>query len=341
MMKKLSITSSLITGDSVIMKTVSMKAGLIPVLLIASAVSLFSEIEPHPLLETWLELDREETRYSSYRDSEEILNLKLHQMDYINNSRRRYGVQPLQLDILAGRVANRMAQEACIDGFTGHWNLRGEKPYHRYAFAGGTDHIVENAAAYWSSAPLPDSLEDMQTFMRESHDRFMAERAPNDGHKENCINPDHNYVGLGVCLQGRHFRYYEEFIDRYLVFDLPPGPVAAGGEYRFRFKGINEGLYPYALIAYYEPFPVPMTVAQVERKGSYPDFTNQTAANLWPWDLMSMDEEGWTEAVLTPTRDGLYYVHIYLNDTPYTGGSSANTRGKLQASGLVIQVPSP
>ena len=56
----------------------------------------------------------------------------------------------VKLDILASRVANKMCREAAENNFIGHWNLAGEKPYHRYAFAGGYDHVSENAFGEWS-----------------------------------------------------------------------------------------------------------------------------------------------------------------------------------------------
>lgn len=72
-------------------------------------------------------------------------------LSYINRSRDRYKAQPLKLDILASRVANKQSKGAAEKGFSGHWNTAGEKPYHRYAFTGGVDHGAENAASYWSS----------------------------------------------------------------------------------------------------------------------------------------------------------------------------------------------
>ncbi len=54
--------------------------------------------------------------------------------------------------------------------------------------------------------------------MNSAHQQFMNEQAPYDGHKKNCINKFHNFVGIGHYLTENQFRYYEEFIDRYLDF---------------------------------------------------------------------------------------------------------------------------
>ena len=69
----------------------------------------------------------------------------------INASRKKFKAQPVKLDILASRVANKQCREAAENGYVSHWNLAGEKPYLRYAFAGGYDHISENAFGEWTS----------------------------------------------------------------------------------------------------------------------------------------------------------------------------------------------
>ncbi|HOV64760.1 MAG TPA: CAP domain-containing protein, partial [Spirochaetia bacterium] len=153
-------------------------------------------------------LNEAEERLGEYKDSDEALRYKLLMLSYINRSRDRYKAQPLALDILASRVANKQSKEAAEKGFSGHWNTAGEKPYHRYAFAGGVDHVAENAASYWSSVAIdPATVLDL---MHQCHDRFMAEQAPNDGHKKNVIEKRHTHVGLGFYLTGSNFRYYEE-----------------------------------------------------------------------------------------------------------------------------------
>jgi len=106
----------------------------------------------HPLLAEYERLNRKENRYRDWQDYKAMLAVKLHQIDFINQNRARYGAGPVRLDILASRVANRMALEAAKGNFHGHFNLRGEKPYHRYAFAGGQDHVSENASSITRSS---------------------------------------------------------------------------------------------------------------------------------------------------------------------------------------------
>ena len=115
-----------------------------------------------------------------------------------------------------------MATEAAENEFRGHYNLKGEKPYHRYAFAGGTNHITENAAAAWTSGSFTVTDNTILEQMQSAHAKFMNERAPNDGHKQNCIDKGHNYVGIGYYMSDKQFRYYEEFINQYIDFGAVP-----------------------------------------------------------------------------------------------------------------------
>jgi hypothetical protein len=282
-------------------------------------------------------LNNEETRYAEYKDPDQMLAVKLVQLAYINRSRSRYNAPPLELDILASRVANRMSKEACEQNFSGHWNTRGEKPYHRYAFAGGVDHVLENSATKWSSGSFNRELSTYLAFMKEGHDHFMAEKAPYDGHKQNCINKFHTHVGIGTYIYSNQFRYYEEFVDRYLDFVSYKTSVSKDEAFDLLIKPLDPNHHVYAVVVYYEPFPKPMTPAQLNRKGGYPDFTSQQALSLWPWQLKEESSTGATRITLKFKTAGLYYVNIYLSDKPYTGGG-ASTKGKLQGSGIVLRV---
>ena len=81
-----------------------------------------------------------------------------------------------------------MCREAAENNYISHWNLAGEKPYHRYAFAGGYDHVSENAYREWTTGNYNNSHSEIFKKMESGHGSFMSERAPNDGHKKNIID---------------------------------------------------------------------------------------------------------------------------------------------------------
>ncbi len=288
-------------------------------------------------LDNYIKLNNSEFRLAEYKDNEESLKLKLTQLAVINKSRKRNNAGEVKLDILASRVANRMCREAAENSFLGHWNLRGEKPYQRYAFAGGYDHISENAFGEWSSDSYEVSSSVILSKMQAGHATFMAEKPPYDGHRKNITEKSHNFVGIGYFLSGKQFRYYEEFIDRYLDFEDVPSATASEKQIHITVR-TRPGEYLYYLVAYREGFPQPLTVEQINRKGSYEDFTAEQYLSMPAWDLASFRNGQEYRIPLTFSKEGLYYIQIYTDKREITGPASVNTKGKVPCSGIVIKV---
>lgn len=281
-------------------------------------------------------LNANESRLLDYKDDKSALLLKLNQLAHINASRKKYRQPEVQLDILASRVANKIARDAVKGNFMGHFNLLGQSPYYRYALAGGTDHVTENASSLSSTEPLPSAPEHISGYMQQAHNAFMAERAPNDGHKQNCIHPHHNYIGIGFYLHKNQFRYYEEFLDRYLVF----------GDFKTSVKPNTKVIIPvkpedkkhlHMVLAYYQTTPSPMSADAITRQMKYDDFTDDLAHKILPWELPTTEANEFTQLEFTFQKKGLYYIQIYLDDKPFTKGT-ASTKNKVQASGVVIEV---
>ena len=112
------------------------------ILFLFTSFNVFSQ---DTLFTHYKKLNEAEQRLIEYKDSDLDLQIKLAHLKRINASRKRFRAQEVKLDILASRVANKMAKEAAINKYLSHWNMAGEKPYHRWYNAGGLDHVVENA----------------------------------------------------------------------------------------------------------------------------------------------------------------------------------------------------
>ena len=287
-------------------------------------------------IEFYLKQNNKESRLTEYKDDKTTLLLKLNQLAHINASRKKHRKQAVKLDILASRVANKIAKNAAEKGFMGHFNTKGETPYQRFAFAGGTDHVSENASALSSTEDLPSLTSDINGYMQQAHNAFMAEKAPNDGHKKNCIDPHHNYVGLGYYLHDGDFRYYEEFLDRYLEFGNFINMAKVNQTVKIPVKPIK-GKYLHMILIYHEKFPKPMSISSINKKMKYDDYTNDLAFKILPWQLPTTSANGFTELEFNFSKKGLYYIQIYLDNKAYKSGS-VSTKGKVQASGVVIQV---
>lgn len=288
-------------------------------------------------LNNYLKLNESEQRLIEFKDDNEALKLKLIQLDIINSSRKKYKAGPVKLDILASRVANKMCRDAVEKNFVGHWNIAGEKPYHRYAFAGGYDHVSENAFGEWSSDNYIVSASNISSMMKSGHGTFMAEKAPNDGHKKTIIDKSHNYVGIGFYLSGNQFRYYEEFIDRYFEFEDIPEEVKVDEQCSITVKTKGED-YLYYLVVYREKYPQAMTPDQIKKKRSYEDYTNEEYLKMPAWDLAGYKSGTSYKIPLRFSKEGLYYIHIYSDKKEITKPLSLNTKGKTPASGIVIKV---
>ncbi len=288
-------------------------------------------------LDEYSRLNNAEKRLSDFRDDDEALKLKLQQLEIINASRKKNNAPPVKLDILASRVANKMSMDAAVNDFTGHWNTAGEKPYHRYAFAGGQDHVSENAYGEWSSANYISTPALISSMMKTGHGKFMSERPPADGHRKTVIDKSHNYVGIGYYLQGKQFRYYEEFIDRYLEFENIPSAVKEGEAFNITVK-TGKGTFLYFLTAYREEFPSPVSPAKLKNKGGYADYGDEQTIKVNPWELARFRRGNNYTIPLKFSKSGLYYVHIYIDDKEAANASSMSTQGKTQASGIVIKV---
>jgi uncharacterized protein YkwD len=284
----------------------------------------------------YLQNDKE-IRLIDYKDSREDLKLKIEQLELINSSRKKHRAAPVELDILASRVANKICKEAALNNYMGHWNLAGEKPYHRHAFAGGVDHVSENASAEMTTGIFSNSLDAIAERMKSDHEAFMSERKPNDGHKQTVIDKNHNYLGLGIYTTDQQFRYYELYIDRYYEFEDVPSEVKPGERFVLKCRP-QAGHYFILVIAYYEKEPKPLSPKQISSRPYYNDYTDDIAYQIAPWEIDNYLTNGSYNIPLQFDKKGLYYVHIYSDDKPYKEGSRFKTEGKLQASGIVIRV---
>jgi uncharacterized protein YkwD len=287
-------------------------------------------------LEIYKKLNDSELRLKEFKDNDEDLKLKLEQLEIINKSRKKNNASPVKLDILASRVANRMCREAAENEYLGHWNLAGEEPYLRYAFAGGYDHVSENAYGEWSSDNYNVSSQEIGSKMKAGHEKFMAERSPNDGHKVNIIDRSHNFAGIGFYLSGKQFRYYEEFIDRYFEFGNIPAEVKTGNQFTITVK-TNGQSFLYYMIIYRENRPEPLNPSQISKKGSYRDYTNEISKEMTAWDLSRYRNGTLYEIPLKFPNEGLYYIQIYSDKKEITKPASLNTKGKTPESGIVIK----
>ena len=185
----------------------------------------------------------------------------------INRDRKQFGLAPVELDTYASTVADGYCEEQIRNGTTGHFTLNGEAPYMRYSFAGGSDAVSENAAAWSASYRFGDNaLVDM---MRRSEQAMMAEVSPHDGHRRTILDPMATHVGLGFAWKDGEFRMTQEFIRRYVTWSRPLPRRATLGD-RLPVVGTPAAGYLVdAISVHHEPLPQALTATEANHINSY------------------------------------------------------------------------
>jgi hypothetical protein len=269
-----------------------------------------------------------------YKDSEAILRLKLEHLVDINRSRLGAGQQPVRLDLLASRVANKHCVEMAQNKFISHWNTRGEKPYHRYAAAGGTHAVMENLFRLHTTGLLREA--EIHNYLNQGHTGFMAEKPPDDGHRVNILDPHHNAVGLGFHLEAQEFAYAQEFLNEYLQLDDFPRQIRSDETIRFSGKMLQNKMHPFLLVAFYEPHPTPMSVKALEQTAIYSDFTDTQFLTLW--NQFSFDEKTGDFSIEMPfenAKPGWFYIKILVTLKP---GKIHQSKDGFAATSVVVEV---
>jgi uncharacterized protein YkwD len=185
----------------------------------------------------------------------------------INRDRAKFGLAPVQLDAQSSVTADSYCRAQIRNGTTGHFTTDGEAPYMRYSFAGGSDGVSENAAAWSANYAFSDkALYDM---VRRSEAAMMAEAAPHDGHRRTILDPAATHVGIGLAWEKGEFRLTQEFIRHYVnwVRPLPrrvtnAQPVLCSG-YAVRGYDVE------AITVHHEPLPQPMAAVTANAIESY------------------------------------------------------------------------
>lgn len=266
---------------------------------------------PDSVFEYYQVQNEREIRLADFKDSDLDLRLKIMQVYVINKSRKNHNANPVQLDVLASRVANKMCKEATEMEYVGHWNVAGEKPYHRYAFAGGVDHVSENAYGMWTTEIIGSDSASISKNMRDGHKEFMSEIYPNNGHKKNCIDKGHNYVGLGFFNNEHRFSYYEEFVDRYYKFEnVPTQPLAKKAHHTITIICAPSIEITTAFACKELPIQK-MTPKAIDRRDSYLDGTNSSVSIPIPSPNLDKNNNKRYEFDLSFKQKGLYYLQIF------------------------------
>ena len=133
-------------------------------------------------------------------------------LSLINLDRQENGLQNVTLSTI--NSGQQHADDMLKNGYFSHWDLQGYKPYVRYTLAGGKGAVTENVGLIenWLAAGITQ-----KQALNQSEWSMVHEDADwNWGHKQNILNPLHNYVSIGIASDHDRLYFVEDFEDNYI-----------------------------------------------------------------------------------------------------------------------------
>ena len=266
---------------------------------------------------------------SEFKDDSLSITIKLAHLQTINKNRTKRKLNKLSLNLLASRMANQITFEAAKQNYLSHWNLKGEKPYHRWGKLGQASHIEENTFSYQESKTLKNDYRQALKMMAVGHHSFISEKAPNDGHKQAILRKEHTSVGLGFTFYKNQFRYNEEFIDAHFKTIEYQNK---GNEVKVQFKTNKEQYVHFAVISSEKISS--KSVKWLNRSGSYLDQGKDIVDRI-PFFHMK-ETNDYYEFSSTKLESGkVYYIQIYIGDKS-PNKNRLSSKNLFPASGIVI-----
>lgn len=247
-------------------------------------------------------------------------------LEAINEDRGREGLNPLELDPLASRVAQSHAEWLVLEDRWSHYGIGGRAPYERYAEAGGRGHVRENLYRQQELTTDPALVGDpWERFdPREAELALLASR----GHREAILDPSRTHVGLGFAVSPSRGEIVvvQELVARHAIVEVrsqgwrtAPVPI--------RGRMLEEGTRP-LLVALHR---VPAVRAWYARgapppRGPYDD-GGEPAGVIPAWDIEWRSGDRSFEAEVPPrfsSGTGRYYGIVYVAPAREVGEAVRN-----------------
>jgi uncharacterized protein YkwD len=191
-------------------------------------------------------------------------------LQLINQDRQAHGLSILAWDEVAKNAGNQHTADMLKFDYFSHWNQEGYGPDHRYTLAGGQHVVMENlhtfSYTYQDGRGAP--IEDWYTIINNAQTGLMN----SPGHRANILDPAHTHVGIGMAynpIKGK-FWLAQEFTNQHIKLTQPlPQQATIGDKIQITGQIIGEDWENILLNLAYEPFPTPLTQAQLNRTSSY------------------------------------------------------------------------
>jgi uncharacterized protein YkwD len=162
-------------------------------------------------------------------------------LSVINKDRLAYNLSAVSYSSIAS--AQQHSENMLQNDYFSHWDIYGMKPYMRYSLLGGNQSVDENIAFIYNSSGvnLTNAISQMEYDMM-----YNDSKCCNNGHRDNILTPQHNYVSIGVAYNATTVYFTEDFINDYINWfygtpSINNGIVRLNGSYGSNYA-LNEVL---------------------------------------------------------------------------------------------------
>ena len=145
-------------------------------------------------------------------DPDSLRALRARLLDLLNAHRAATGLPLLTPDPLAESAAQTQAKDMETAGIMRHTDSSGRSPYERFKSIGGLASLYGENVAYFG-LDVNDLANEWQA-VDTLDSMMMAERAPDDGHREAILSPAYREVGIGVAIGANGLYLAEDFVAR-------------------------------------------------------------------------------------------------------------------------------
>lgn len=291
------------------------------------------------------------------KDEMSAADAKNYMISLINRDRKSQGLKEVVNDETAEQSGTMHADEMAKLGYLSHWDVSGRKPDQRYCSVGGTGFVMENGHIEFAGFAGGDAggntefkLDPAAKFSKKDIEEieagFFNEQPPNDGHRRNILDPDHNKVGIGLSVarngDSHRLTCAQEFIHSYGRVEAVPVSIKVGES--FSVKGsLDPGLNLQSVDLFWEELPKPMTLKELDETHSYGP--PQTRVNTYfPSSPAAADNLSITnnsgrqeftcrfDTDKTLWKPGLYYVYVWVKT------ADPNRKKNLVVASKVVEV---
>jgi len=233
------------------------------------------------------------------------------------------------------------------NNFSSHISLNGDKPYHRYAVDGRSDHVSENLMGFDAQDGNKFSVGDseVQELLMKIHAEILNEEPPQNKNKENLLSTEHTHVAIGVAVDEHRLRYVEVYTDRYVKIVSCPQSLTSP-DFTISGQVLNPEYGAYVCSVFYDPPAAPLTAAEAQSSSqtSFLEYSDSKAAVVWPWDMTVQDDGSFEVPINLPKLEpGRYFIQLHLKKgretipyKSYVEGVNVPAEDTVCATGMVI-----